>query len=136
MPAHYELELMKNFVQCWLQGDTDRIFFSHKRKSFGAVSHVAKVDNETAMTLIAHGLLELESENFCKKIYLSGRSKVSDVYGLGNFKQHNWYVKFHLEEDVEGNYLDSISFHPLDEEMKLESGQVLDVTYKEDRPWN
>lgn len=60
---------------------------------------------------------------------------MADVYGLENFRGHNWYVKFFIYEDDDDQCVASISFHPLDELMNCESGKILTTTYYGDLPW-
>jgi hypothetical protein len=136
VPARFDLARAKSFVKAWRDGDDSCIFFSNKRKSYGAVSHVCKVDSTTGMTIVAKGLQQLQPQTFCEQTYLSGRNEVADVYGLEAYNGHNWYIKFYLATEDGDDYLDAVSFHPLDNAMTCESGKRLGVTYRGDRPWS
>lgn len=135
VPGKYDLGKVRELVQEWLNDDGDKIWFTPRKKSYGAVGFVFNEDDSTAQGTIAAGLLTLKPEFFYQQQYLSGRDTVADVYGLEGFRGHNWYVKFFLHDDDDGQCVASVSFHPLDEPMKCESGRVLEMTYQGERPW-
>lgn len=135
MPGRYDLVKVCELVQEWLDGDSDKIWFTPRRKSYGAVGFLFKQDDTCAQETIARGLLKLDPVEFYRQQYLSGRCLVADVYGLENYRGHNWYVKFFLEQEGGDHFLSLVSFHPLDEVMKSEAGKMLLITYQGDRPW-
>lgn len=135
MPGKYDLRKVRELVQLWLDGDSDRIWFTPRNKSYGAVGFAFNEDDSTAQETIAAGLKKLMPEFFYQQQYLSGRDTVADVYGLEGFRGHNWYVKYFLHDDDDGQCVASVSFHPLDEVMKCENGRVLENTYQGDRLW-
>ena len=135
VPGKYDLGTVRELVQRWVDGDSDKIWFTPRKKSYGAVGLVFHEDDSTAQETIAMGLMKLTPEFFYHQQYLTGRDFVADVYGLKNFREHNWYVKFFVHDDEDGQCLASVSFHPLDEMMVCESGKILETTYQGDRPW-
>lgn len=135
MPAKYNLKAVQQYVQEWLDGNDDRMWFTPRRKSYGAVSFVCNEDDEIAQETIAKGFLKLNSDTFFNTQYLSGRGVAVDVYGLENYRRHNWYVKFYLIDEADDQCVASISFHPLDETMTCENGNVLAITFQGARPW-
>ncbi len=135
MPGKYDLGSVRELVQLWIDGDSDKIWFTPRKKSYGAVGFVFKEDDSYAQETIANGLMKLSPDFFYQQQFLVGRGSVSDVYGLADFRGHNWYVKFFLHDDDDGQCVASVSFHPLDELMNCETGKVLEVTYQGDRPW-
>ena len=102
MPGKYDLVKVRELVQRWVDGDGNKIWFTPRKKSYGAVGFVFNEDDSTAQETIATGLMKLEQEFFYQQQYLSGRYYVADVYGLESFRGHNWYVKFFLHDDDEG----------------------------------
>jgi len=46
---------------------------------------------------------------------------MADEYGLESYLEHNWYIKFMLEDGE----LEQISFHPCENNMRLENGRVI-----------
>lgn len=135
VPARFDLDAVKFLVKRWLEGDDDKIWFTPRKKSFGAVGFVFQVDDVTAQETIAHGLLGLDTAGFFQQQFLSGRGTVVDVYGLENYRGQNWYVKFYLLQEADDHCVSAISFHPLDENMKCENGKILEVTYFGERSW-
>lgn len=135
MPARFDLDRVKQIVQEWLEGNDDRMWFTPRKKSYGAVGFVLKEDDSVAQEIIAMGIVKLNASSFCQQTYLSGRGAVADVYGLEAYRGHNWYVKFFIHEEEGDECLASVSFHPLDVDMKLENGQTIEMTYSGDRPW-
>jgi hypothetical protein len=135
VPAKYDLEDVKKLVAEWLEGDDDKLWFTPRRKSYGAVGYVLSECDADAQETIGLGIMKLNEAGFRQQVYLSGRDAVADVYGLQDYRGYNWYVKFFVHDEENDRCVASVSFHPLDEEMKCESGQIFRVTYSGDRPW-
>jgi hypothetical protein len=104
----YDLLKVRELIQKWHDGDSDRIWFTPRRKSYGAVGFVFNEDDSTAQRTVAIGLMKLAPEHFYMQQYLSGREAVADVYGLEDFRGHNWYVKFFLHSDDNGQYVELV----------------------------
>ncbi len=80
-----------------------------------------------AESFIYEGIKQLTNSCFCRRIHQWGI--VADEYGLF-FMKINWYIKFAIEEDEDGKFLNEISFHPLEKNMKLANGKILDGVLK------
>lgn len=96
MPAKYDLKTVRDALHLWLAGNDNKIWFTPRRKSYGAVGFVLGEGDVEAQETIAKGILRLTSRDFFRQLYLTGRDTVADVYGLENCRGHNWYVKFYI----------------------------------------
>jgi len=88
-------------------------FFDQKQKP---------CSNVEAMEYIFEGILSLNENCFSRRILQW--DIVADEYGL-QFEGENWYVKFLIDKDDDGEFLEEISFHPLEKEMTLANGKKL-----------
>jgi hypothetical protein len=125
VPGKYDLDVIRDLVQKWIEGDSDKIWFTPRRKSYGAVGFVLNEDESTAQETVCLGLMNLTPVHFYKQQFLTGRDAVADIYGLEGFRGHNWYVKFFVHDDDDDQCVASVSFHPLDHTMNCESGEIL-----------
>lgn len=64
----------------------------------------------------------MTENDFCEQKYQW--DEVYDVYGL-SFGGECWYVKFLLAEDEQGEFVDQVSFHPIEKDMTLANNKVL-----------
>ena len=105
------------------------IRFTAPRRSTEAVVRVLFCTQKLANEIIANGLSILEGSDFYRR-KLQWHD-VFDEYGLENYKGHNWYVKYCIvKEDTNATeYIEEVSFHPLEKEMSLPDGRTLKVTY-------
>jgi hypothetical protein len=130
----FDLAEVKRLAQDYLAGrkasDGKRaIRFTAPSRSTEAVITVLYCTVELANRKIATGLLSLEGKDFSERKLQW--SEVFDVYGLEAYEGHNWYVKFCIAvEDGGVEYVEEVSFHPLEQVMVLADGRTLAVTYQ------
>jgi len=122
----FSLTEVKRLAQEYLDGKRT-IKFTAPRKSTEAVVAVLLCAANLANRKIATGLLALKEVDFHKRVWQW--DDVFDEYGLENYEEYNWYVKFCIVND-EGEYIEEVSFHPLDKEMILPDGRTLSVSHK------
>lgn len=67
--------------------------------------------------------MKLEDNDFSHRLYQWDTTM--DVYGLENYKEANWYIKFNLIEDGDEIALENVSFHPNDKPLLLTNGRTL-----------
>lgn len=104
-------------------------FTSPSRSLNEVIKHFDKYQlpcsNFEAEEFIYNGILKLDSNCFSEtKLQWDNPPDLVDVYGL-QLDNENWYVKFSIGQDENGEYLDEISFHPLEKDMKLANGKIL-----------
>jgi len=134
MSPKFELQDVKRLVHEFIAGDHDKVFFSLPRRSTSSVIQVfgsAEFSQQHAEQLILRGILKLEVTDFHKRIWMDKWQEIMDEYGLEHYEGHNWYLKFCISDDGDGRFLNEVSFHPLEEDMRLPDGRVLDVTYNQ-----
>jgi hypothetical protein len=101
--------------------------FSNYNKSVEIVILVAKLQGVELSAVnsekwIRDQLLGLKDEDFYHRTVLWGDVKyIADVYGK-IINSETWYIKFWIEDGC----LDSISFHPAESDVVLQSGVVLE----------
>lgn len=125
----FSLIEVKRIVEDFLSGDREKLWFSAPRRSLFVVARVLELDIDSAPLVVANGIMTLEEKDFSRTVLQW--DTLADEYGLENFKGHNWYVKFRLETN-DGSFLEEISFHPIEKELRLANGRVLAVTYREE----
>ncbi len=124
----FKLEDVKRIIEDFVKGKDDAIFFSAKTRSLNCVMEVLECDLKEAKKFILTGMLKLEEGDFaCRGVQWN---TTMDTYGLENYQEHNWYVKFSIC-DEDGGYIEQVSFHPVEQVLRLQNGRVLHVTYKE-----
>jgi hypothetical protein len=64
VPGKYDLRVVYDLVQRWLDGDEERIWFTPRKKSYGAVGSVFNEDDSTAQQTVANGFMKLTNEFF------------------------------------------------------------------------
>lgn len=131
MPAHYPLEIVKQYVADALKNsNSEKVVFSAKSKSTNAVIEAFKtrgklMTQDQARSYILNHLNDLSPSDFYgKHAGQWGDPKlIVDKYGIRR-DGIPWFIKFYIEQkspEVPEEYLDSISFHPSTEDMKLEN---------------
>ena len=119
----YDLAKVKQIAEQYLAGKRDVVLFSAPSRSLHCVVEVLLCDDEEAPNHIATGILNLEPQAFCERVLQWDTTM--DVYGLEDFQNIDWYVKFCLEE-IEGElHLEQVSFHPLEKPMRLADGRLI-----------
>lgn len=80
-----------------------------------------------ASDFIISEILKLNGTDFSTQQYATGWNLVWDIYGK-QISGINWFIKFFVEPDQTTglDYLAEVSFHPLERDLKLESGVVLE----------
>lgn len=133
--AKFDLAEVKRLARDYLAGrkalDGKRaIRFTAPSRSTQVVVTLLFCTNDLANQKIATGLLRLEERDFSKSEMLWG--DVYDQYGLESYEGHNWYIKFCIAVEEEGGaqYVEEVSFHPLEKVMVLADGRMLEVTYE------
>jgi hypothetical protein len=124
--ARYDLNRVKGLAQGYLNGKLDSINFTAPRRSTEQVVQVLSCSNEVANQTIARGLLLLQEKDFHARVLQW--NEVYDVYGLENYEEHNWYVKFCVVADGI-QYIEEVSFHPLEKEMIFFDGRKMPVKH-------
>ena len=119
----YDLSKIKFLVEKFLDGSKNLIIFSAPSKSTRCVIEIFLCNSDEAEHTIAKGILQLEDNDFSHRLYQWDTTM--DVYGLENYKEANWYIKFNLIEDGDEIALENISFHPNDRPLLLIDGRTL-----------
>lgn len=122
----FALTEVKRLAQEYLSGKTQAINFTAPRRSTESVVTVLLCTPNLANQKIATGLLDLKETDFFSRKWQWG--DVFDEYGLEGYEGHNWYIKFCVVND-DGEYIEEVSFHPLEQVMALPDGRTLKVTY-------
>lgn len=99
-------------------------------RSIHYTARVLKCTGTEAITHIISGLLKLKEVDFARTVMVFGEPK--DEYGLEEYLEHNWYIKFSISEEDGEIFLDELSFHPNEQSLKLADGRILPATYSED----
>ena len=126
--AGYDLLIVKQLAQKFKDGDKDALWFSAPTRSTYFVAKIFACSEEEAKLIIADGILKLRDADYHKKGHQWGDA--TDIYGLENYGEHNWFIKFILSDDDGVNYVEEISFHPNDKPLVLIDGRILNVTYQ------
>ena len=122
----YDLDEVKRIVREYIAGDHTLVKFSAPRRSVDVVVTALKCSAHQATQKIATGLLTLSEGDFSERVWQW--NDVYDAYGLENYEGHNWYIKYCVVTE-EGKYIEQVSFHPVQRELKLPDGRTLSVTY-------
>jgi len=135
MPAHYPLSTVKQYVADALENsNSEKVVFSAKSKSINAVIEAFKqkgklMTQDQARRYILNHLNGLSPSDFYDKHagQWGDPKLIVDKYGIRK-DGIPWFIKFFVEqksETVPEEYLDSISFHPSTEDMKLENKAII-----------
>jgi hypothetical protein len=121
----YDLEKVKNICeQCLESTDTERfINFIAPSRSLQCVVEVVGCKPSEASAICIKGILQLNSNDFSHHVLQWG--DVSDVYGLQNYLNNDWYIKFTLYQEDDRFKLEEISFHRPEHDLKLVDGRIL-----------
>lgn len=120
---------MKDFSQKFLDGENTAIWFSSPSRSVHVVSSRFNLSFRDSQHRIASGLIRLAEDGFCNTELQRGI--VVDIYCLENFYSENWYVKFSIcRSESELPYLEEVSFHPLEKNIKLANGRTVSKSTK------
>ena len=124
----FDLEEVKRLITLYWKGNSSTLWFSARSRSIDSVIKVLLCNETEAEKTILDGLMKLKNTDFC-------RSKMQwdtivDEYGLEDYHDLNWYIKFSICHDDGQNTLEQISFHPLEKEMRLIDERNLKVTSK------
>ncbi|MNL55361.1 hypothetical protein D3C87_1787690 [compost metagenome] len=131
MSARFPLAKVKKLIEEDLDNpEKERVIFSAKSRSIDAVIRVhrglkgRRMTTEQAANFIKYRILELTDQNFQKsKIGQWGDSTfVVDQYGMIH-EGVPYFIKFNIDE--ESDQLNEISFHPMERDMVLASGDVI-----------
>lgn len=122
----FDLKDVKRLAQDYLDGKMQTINFTAPRRSTESVVAVLFCTPILANQKIATGLLKVKETDFYGRKWQWG--DVFDEYGLEDYEGHNWYIKFSIVTN-DGEYIEEVSFHPLEKEMTLLDGRTLKVTY-------
>jgi hypothetical protein len=120
--AKYDLEFVRSLVCSYQEGNQDALWFSAKSRSIDRVREYFACEYAEAERIVLEGILKLEPEDFARQALQW--EVVTDIYGLANYLGENWYVKFAVE--TEPACLEEISFHPLEEDLRLKDGRILE----------
>ena len=108
-------------------GDLNKIIFSVPSKSTESVVTVF-AETETPKSLVEatryifRGIKSIGNDDFVERQCLfDDPTCIADVYGI-IFENRSWYVKFYIDEEI---YLEQVSFHPPEWEMKTVSGKLV-----------
>lgn|GEM_PF-3206833 len=130
LKAHFDLAEIQQMVSDTLDKPArGKIIYSAKSKSIDRVISAFKsrgryLNSKKAEAYICYRLLELSATHFYQtEAGQWGDPKfITDQYGMRH-EGIPWFIKF--SKDDETGKLDQISFHPLDRDMKLASGETL-----------
>ncbi len=121
-PKH-DLIKIKSLVEKFLDGAKELIIFSAPSRSTRCVIEIFLCSQDEAEHTIAKGIMQLADNDFAHRLYQW--DTVMDVYGLENYKDANWYIKFNLIEEDGEIALENVSFHPNDKPLLLVDGRTL-----------
>lgn len=121
-PKH-DLAKIKSLIEKFLDGSKELIIFSAPSRSTKCVIEIFLCNQNEAEHTIAKGIMKLDDNDFSHRLYQWDTSM--DVYGLENYKDANWYIKFNLIEDGDEIALENVSFHPNDKPLLLTNGRTL-----------
>lgn len=119
MLAKYDLTTIFNLVK------NNRVLFIATSRSKDCVSaRFPNLDEAEVENYILNGIIKLKASDFASSSIQWGL--VCDIYGK-NIDGINWYIKFAIEKDeIDGqDSLSEISFHPLEDDLKLNSQAIL-----------
>lgn len=124
----YDLEQVKKICErCLESTDTERfINFIAPSRSLQCIVEVIGCKPSEATKICIQGILQLQPNDFSHRTLQW--DTVADVYGLENYLNNDWYVKFTLYADEEnGDHfkLEEISFHPPKKDLELIDGRIL-----------
>ncbi len=134
----FELKKVQMLVARAIENpNADLVFYSAPSKSTEAVIAVfrkkgaRKFSVHQAREYILYRIYDLKPEHFFRthaQQWPDPRRKplIVDEYGL----RHNgvpWFIKFHF--DCDDDALEAISFHPLEKDMNLANGQLLEKVW-------
>lgn len=131
MPARYDLAKVKGLASAALSDPTkDTVYFSARSKSIDRVIEEFQLkgkpmDPLKAEVYILESILKLEQKDFVGT-YSQWANDYADWYGI--FQDGiPWYVKFLVDNDPvkQTEFLEQISFHRSDRDMKLENGKTI-----------
>lgn len=98
-------------------------FISRSRSIECVVREFPIFSDAEAEDYVLNGILALTTDDFSSTAMQW--TLVCDVYGK-NIDGKAWYIKFAVEKDENGaDNLSEISFHPIEKDLKLQSGIVL-----------
>ena len=130
MPCKYPLVEVKKFTKMALDNpESEKVWFSAPSRSTNEVvktlgSIGMKVTNEKANEYILNSIMQLTDADFYKRE--AGQwgvaELVTDQYGIRR-DGIAWFVKFIIENG--NDYLDEISFHETNSDMRLENGTII-----------
>ena len=123
----HELSQVKKLVQEFLNGDIRRLWFSARSRSINIVMQILGCLEKEAVIKITQGVLKLEDKDFSDNNTQWGMT--NDIYGLENYEGHNWYVKFNISKENDIEYVNNLSFHPVEFDLLVKDGRLLKVTY-------
>lgn len=125
MPAYYPLDDVQNLVTLTVNGIDDKVVFSMRSASINYIMHIFNCSVDEAKLIIYRGLMLLTNNDFKANTAIGGglTRLICDEYGLQGYRGHNWYIKLAIEDGD----LDSISFHPVERNMRI-GQRVLTVT--------
>ena len=124
----YDLSQVKQIVEKFLAGDLTKLWFSARSRSVAQVMTILRCSEKEAEEKIAHAILRLEPADFSDNNFQWGIT--NDIYGLENYEDHNWYLKFNILNEDGLESVNQISFHPVEDFLLVANGRVLKVTYK------
>jgi hypothetical protein len=125
LKARYALQEVFQLIE-----DGRAWFSARPRSSFAVITAYASTGKNKngveAEAFILKAIRSLAEINFCESVLQWNDPKcVADVYGF-IYDDRPWYVKFRINrEDEDQPFLDEISFHPPEKEMKTVSGLVI-----------
>lgn len=125
--ARFDLKEVQKLIESYIAGE-DTLWFSAKSRSVSYVVDVLFCTDNEAEDVVLRGILQLNPSDFARTVTLKWGG-VADEYGLEGYYGHNWYVKFAVDNEDGVRVLNEISFHPIEQALKLTDGKVLPVTY-------
>lgn len=125
-PKH-DLNKVKEIAEKFLSGAINSVYFSAPSRSTEIVIEALLCTEQKARASIVTGVLHLTPGDFSHRtIQWNDPCAVADVYGLEQYENIDWYVKFMFEEDELGEpYLEQVSFHPVEKPLQLQDGRTL-----------
>jgi len=122
-PKH-DLNLVKELCEKCLKGFSGIVEFNAPSRSINCVIEVLACETASeAKEVCLRGIMQLEKGDYSHS--LVQWETIADVYGLQDYRDNDWYIKFVVHDDDGKWTLEEVSFHRPEKDLKLADGRIL-----------